>query len=172
MLGKGRTGHDTVETPPPEDQAAEAPHSARAAAPAATDRQTSTATSCAPPKETTMTPEDSERYEEIGHEAALEEFDRTTGFQGPTMPKTPEALDLLRLAQHLLSEIKHTDLGRCELADKGGDRCEERASAVRWEDNFADLVCEDHARNATARGVLVVYPNRHDGQPLAKTAPS
>jgi hypothetical protein len=34
-----------------------------------------------------MTPEDSERYEEIGHEAALEEFDATTGFQPPTLKR-------------------------------------------------------------------------------------
>jgi len=81
-----------------------------------------------------------------------------------------EARNVLRLAQHLLSEISHADLGRCELAIQDGSRCDERANAVRWEDNFADLVCEAHARSAVARGALVVYPKRHDGQPLAETS--
>lgn len=69
-----------------------------------------------------------------------------------------------RLAEHLASEA----LGlRCELTDPFGNpsgRCPGRAIAIRWEDGFADDVCEEHAGRVKAEGALVIYPKRHDGQ--------
>jgi hypothetical protein len=80
----------------------------------------------------------------------------------------------VRLAQHLATEA-HTM--RCELVALKGEedwheawpenrgRCKGDTVAVKWEDGFADSVCERHARNAEERGALVVWPKRHDGKP-------
>lgn len=69
-----------------------------------------------------------------------------------------------RLAAHLASET----IGElCELTDPFGSadgRCAGRAIAVRWEDGFADDVCEKHAERVKADGALVIYPKRHNGE--------
>lgn len=69
---------------------------------------------------------------------------------------------LLRLAQHLTTELVDGG-GWCHVATRKGERCKEPDAAVRWEDGFADIVCEMHAESARERGALVVYPRRHDG---------
>lgn len=72
-----------------------------------------------------------------------------------------------RFAAHLVSE---TVCGRCELTALPGDvdragRCTGDAVAVRWEDGFADDVCERHAESArNDDGALVIYPRRHSGE--------
>ncbi len=60
---------------------------------------------------------------------------------------------------------------RCELTglsgiSKGGNlgRCTGDAVAIRWEDGFADSVCEEHAQLARERGTLVIEPRRHNGE--------
>lgn len=87
-----------------------------------------------------------------------------------------EETTLLRFAQHLAYEAIGS---RCELtADKPSEvddllernnadrgRCLGEAVGVRWEDGFADSVCEFHAESALQRGVTVVYPKRADGSP-------
>lgn len=87
------------------------------------------------------------------------------------------ANEILRLAQHLVSE---TVAGRCKLTAFPGEarereewkenrgRCPHDAVAIRWEDGFADAVCERHAVNAEDRGALVVRPERHDGNTAAE----
>lgn len=66
-----------------------------------------------------------------------------------------------RLIQHLVSEATTV---HCELVDRGQSRrCRESALAVKWEDGFADFVCEAHAAGATERGALVFHARRHDG---------
>lgn len=66
-----------------------------------------------------------------------------------------------RLVQHLATTALTR---RCELtADDGMRRCEEDAVAIRWEDGFADSVCEHHAATAIARGAIIVRPRRHAG---------
>ena len=92
--------------------------------------------------------------------------------------------DALRLAAHLLDDNMRT---RCDLTAEPGEadederprrnrgRCPGVSVGVRWEDGFADVVCEQHAQNAEARGALVVRPKRHDGTtdaPAARPAPS
>ncbi len=59
---------------------------------------------------------------------------------------------VLRIAEHLTGKAIG---GRCEIADYG-DRCTGGAVAIRWEDGFADDVCERHATNAADRGALVI----------------
>lgn len=68
-----------------------------------------------------------------------------------------------RLAAHLASEVLGT-VGQCSIASVT-DRCEEQAVAVRWEDGFADEVCELHAEAARERGAIVIEARRHDGNP-------
>lgn len=69
--------------------------------------------------------------------------------------------EILRLAQHLASEVV---TGGCEVtASPAPGRCPHQAVALRWEDGFADAVCERHAADADQRGALVVRPHRHDG---------
>lgn len=82
------------------------------------------------------------------------------------------AESLLRLAQHLATQIVG---GRCDLTAFPEDRdrkeawrenqgrCPGDVVAIRWEDGFADKVCERHAAEAESRGVIVVRPQRHDG---------
>lgn len=72
---------------------------------------------------------------------------------------------LLRLAQHLASrERDQWSTPTCELTTKeDSGRCRGEAVGVRWEDGFADLVCEGHAEDAEARGAIVVRARRHDG---------
>jgi hypothetical protein len=69
---------------------------------------------------------------------------------------------LLRFTQHLVSEMADGG-GRCSLTDGIGGRCKGADDAMRWEDGFADVICEQHAESARQRGALVVYPHRHDG---------
>lgn len=71
---------------------------------------------------------------------------------------------MLRLTQHLASELVDGG-GWCHLSVGEGTRCKEPDVAVRWEDGFADVVCEMHAETARQRGALVVYPKRHNGTP-------
>lgn len=73
---------------------------------------------------------------------------------------------LRRLAEHLASEAVGS---RCTLtadldAESRDGRCRGSAVAVRWESGFADDVCERHATTALARGAVVVYPKRHNGE--------
>lgn len=72
---------------------------------------------------------------------------------------------LLRLAQHLAwADIDGRVDQDCEVATQGGEgRCIERAVAIRWEQGFADRVCEQHALSAATRGAVVVYAKRQDG---------
>lgn len=70
-----------------------------------------------------------------------------------------------RFAEHLASE----SMGEyCALVDSGPGRakrgrCSGQAVAIRWEDGFADDVCELHAAAALGRGSLVIRPKRHNG---------
>lgn len=72
-----------------------------------------------------------------------------------------------RFAAHLASE---TVCGRCEFTELPGDvdragRCTGDAVAVRWEDGFADDVCERRAESArNDDGALVIYPLRRNGE--------
>lgn len=72
---------------------------------------------------------------------------------------------MLRFTQHLVDQYDPIDHGvDCEVATQSGaGRCIETAVAVRWENGFADAVCDHHAETAKGRGALVVYPRRHDG---------
>jgi len=69
---------------------------------------------------------------------------------------------LLRFAQHLASE---SIAGRCDIASQNSDdgRCQGQAAGIRWENGFADAVCEKHAASASERGAFVVTPKWHDG---------
>lgn len=64
--------------------------------------------------------------------------------------------DLSALVEHLVAGA----LGpRCELTDdQGRDRCPNPAVGIRWEDGFADDVCEKHAASAEHRDALVIRP--------------
>jgi hypothetical protein len=71
---------------------------------------------------------------------------------------------ILRLAEHLASEAM---LHGCEITaspNDADDYCAHDAVAIRWENGFADSVCEYHANRAAERGALVVYPKRHNGE--------
>ena len=98
--------------------------------------------------------------------------------------QSAEYVALLRLAEHLASEAYSTGNGtRCDLTaypdqpehleawreDHG--RCKDEVVGVRWEDGFADKVCERHAENAESRGVDVVRPRRHDGSLVPSNPP-
>lgn len=80
---------------------------------------------------------------------------------------------LLAAAQHLTEEVLSQRLVNiCDLtAVKGSGPCLRRSVAIRWEDGFADLVCEHHAQTARDRGALVIFPKRHDGsgKPLGES---
>lgn len=85
-----------------------------------------------------------------------------------TGPVGTDAARSLSLAAAHLAHLVLTD-ARCDVL-AGGDnpagrgRCRDHAVAVRWENGFADLVCELHANNAATRnGALVIRPRRHDG---------
>lgn len=92
-----------------------------------------------------------------------------------------KADSVLRLAQHLASEILGG--GRCKLIAIAGQeneyepwsedygRCPHPVVALRWEDGFADEVCEQHADEAEGRGAIVVRPLRHDGTREVVTPP-
>lgn len=78
---------------------------------------------------------------------------------------------LQRFAQHLASELVDGG-GWCHLAKESGGRCKEPDAAVRWENGFADVVCEHHAE--TAPGTVRTHPawtetdmadSRHDRAP-------
>lgn len=68
---------------------------------------------------------------------------------------------LRAMAEYLAKET----IGRqCELtADRGYKRCPDPAVAVRWEDGFADDVCEEHAQSALDRGRATVIYSRARG---------
>lgn len=71
-----------------------------------------------------------------------------------------------RLLAHLVSEAIGT---QCELTAEPGSRpqpgrCEGEAVAIRWEDGFADNVCDRHAQLARERGAVVIEPVRHNGE--------
>lgn len=72
---------------------------------------------------------------------------------------------LVRLAQHLASEVLDTACPCHLTSDDGRTRCRGRQAVVRWEDNFADNVCRTHAARAQERGALVVFPRPHDSTP-------
>jgi len=77
-----------------------------------------------------------------------------------------ELESVVRFAAHLAS---HTVGRQCELTALPGDvepygQCSGDAVAIRWEDGFADDVCEPHAQRVrNGDGALVVYPVRHNG---------
>lgn len=80
--------------------------------------------------------------------------------------------EVTRLAQHLADNAQ---VQRCELSAypdegdmhehhrEGRGRCKGDVVGVRWEDGWADWVCDRHATSVEARGVLVIRPRRHDG---------
>jgi len=72
------------------------------------------------------------------------------------------AATLRRLAAHLATEVIGEDT-RCTVAVDDG-RCPNEARAVRWEDGYADAVCELHSATAQARGAVVVDAERHNGE--------
>lgn len=94
-----------------------------------------------------------------------------------------EKAALLRLAEHLTSECITPGVGRCSLVAAPGvpdhdeawpedrGRCPGLMAAIRWEDGFADEVCERHAAEAEKRGAVVVRPRRHDGTVEHPTRP-
>lgn len=69
---------------------------------------------------------------------------------------------LRRLAAHLATEVISED-PRCTVAADDG-RCPHEARAVRWEDGYADAVCELHSATAQARGAVVIEAERHNGE--------
>ena len=79
---------------------------------------------------------------------------------------TPQHVE--RFVEHLVSEVMGD---HCALVAESGvtprnrGRCAEPAVAIRWEDGYADDVCENHATAAARRGALVVRPKRHNGEP-------
>ena len=79
------------------------------------------------------------------------------------------AQSLLRLAQHLASSEVDGG-GLCHIVCSTGERCEEPDAAIRWENGFADIVCEHHAQAARYRDALVVYPALNDGTTHASEA--
>ncbi|WP_336794302.1 hypothetical protein [Gordonia malaquae] len=68
---------------------------------------------------------------------------------------------LTRLAEHTTSEILGPHV-TCEI-QTAAEACTSPAIAIQWRDAFADLVCADHAAQAHANGITVVYGRRHDG---------
>lgn len=75
-----------------------------------------------------------------------------------------------RFAEHLASEVmgEHCTLvadSSTHHATRG--RCTGQAVAIRWEDGYADDVCELHAAAASGRGSLVIRPKRHNGDASA-----
>ena len=87
-----------------------------------------------------------------------------------------EVLGIARLAEHLADSGR---LLRCEMVAFLGEerrddpwpesrgRCPRDSVAVKWEDGFADWVCEKHAETAAGRGALMIRPKRHDGSLVA-----
>ena len=83
-------------------------------------------------------------------------------------------LSMHRFAEHLVSEAmgdRCTLAGDSDAADSNRGRCTDQAVAVRWEDGFADDVCERHAAAAIGRGSLVIWPQRHNGESLTESQP-
>lgn len=76
-----------------------------------------------------------------------------------------------RLAEHLVSEVmgdRCTIVGESGAARANRGRCDGQAVAIRWEDGFADDVCELHAAAAIGRGSQVIRPKRHNGEALTE----
>lgn len=65
-----------------------------------------------------------------------------------------------RFAEQLASLALDEYCGLIALPDYPPDPCRNKATAIRWEDGFADSVCDQHAARTLERGGLVVYPHR------------
>lgn len=65
-----------------------------------------------------------------------------------------------RLAEQLASLALDEYCGLIALPDHPPGPCRNKAAAIRWEDGFADSVCDQHAARTLERGGLIVYPHR------------
>jgi hypothetical protein len=75
----------------------------------------------------------------------------------------PDAAAIEQLAACLAYKLMPP---RCELTDRWGACCDGEAVAVRWEHDFADFVCERHAKFAVERGALVVRATKNSREGL------
>lgn len=85
-----------------------------------------------------------------------------------TAPAEPPYPHVQRFVEHLVSEVmsdRCTLVAESAVTPRNRGRCEEPAVAIRWEDGYADDVCDNHAAAAVRRGALVVRPKRHNGEP-------
>ncbi|MUL61067.1 hypothetical protein B5P44_00515 [Mycobacterium sp. CBMA 213] len=102
---------------------------------------------------------------------------RARTFEAQAGVRQTEAGELINLlcneidsAERFLAHLVSVAIGeRCELtaepsAHRQLGRCASEAVAIRWEDGFADDVCDRHAQLARERGALVIAPQRHNGE--------